>query len=72
MNIDIQAFRTNANVLINQKLGEHGDGYPFDDENGLLAHAFTAGTSPIAGDTHFDEAEFWTLGKGRGQYFQIP
>ena len=54
-------------IFILYLAGEHGDGYPFDQKDGLLAHAFTAGTSAIAGDTHFDESEFWTLGKGRGK-----
>jgi peptidoglycan hydrolase-like protein with peptidoglycan-binding domain len=53
-------------IVIRFVAGDHGDGNPFDGASGVLAHAFfppvpPTAPQPIQGDTHFDEAEAWTI-----------
>ena len=53
-------------IIIRFVAGDHGDGFAFDGTNGILAHAFFPpvppnSAQPIQGDTHFDEAETWTI-----------
>jgi peptidoglycan hydrolase-like protein with peptidoglycan-binding domain len=57
-----------AEIIIRFVAGDHGDGTTnaFDGASGVLAHAFfppVPPNSPVAiqGDTHFDEAETWTI-----------
>jgi hypothetical protein len=45
--------------------GDHGDGYPFVPQGGILAHTFypfPVNPEPIAGNMHFNTDESWKIG----------
>src|SRR5213593_1282978 len=50
-------------IVIRFVAGNHGDGSNFDGPSGILAHGFypPPNGGALAGDTHFDEAETWTV-----------
>ena len=53
----------NPHIVIRFAAGDHSDGNAFDGPSGVLAHAYypPPGGGALAGDTHFDEAEAWSV-----------
>ena len=56
-------FGSTPDIVIRFVSADHGDGNAFDGAGAVLAHAFypPPGGGAFAGDTHFDEAETWTV-----------
>lgn len=54
-----------ADILLNFAAADHGDGYAFDGNGGVLAHAFYPAASAAVderyGDVHFDADETWRV-----------
>lgn len=52
-----------ADIRISWETNNHGDGFPFDGNGGVLAHGFfpPPNAGNLAGDIHFDDAENWNL-----------
>lgn len=55
------SMASNPDIIIRFVTGDHGDGSPFDGGGGVLAHAFYPEQGAISGDSHFDDAETWSV-----------
>ncbi|XP_045107012.1 matrix metalloproteinase-2-like isoform X1 [Portunus trituberculatus] len=57
---------TDADIIIFFASHAHGDGYPFDYNGGILAHAFYPYEfGSYGGDVHFDESEKWIIANSK-------
>ncbi|HTA71893.1 MAG TPA: matrixin family metalloprotease [Bryobacteraceae bacterium] len=55
----------NQTIAVLFASGDHGDGYPFVPQGGILAHTFypfPINPEPIAGNMHFNTDESWKIG----------
>lgn len=62
----ISKVGSGGDIVLSFAVGDHGDGYPFDGVNGVLAHAFYP---PYGGDVHFDDSETWSSSGSGGYHF---
>lgn len=62
-NLNFNEVANNADIVISWGVGNHGDGFPFDGVNGVLAHAYfpPPNGGSLSGDIHFDDDETWSL-----------
>lgn len=57
------SLTNNPDIIIRFTTGDHEDDFPFDGVGNVLAHAFfpPPNGGSLAGDTHFDDAETWSV-----------
>ncbi|KAK0080839.1 hypothetical protein PV325_013240 [Microctonus aethiopoides] len=58
--LSIIDYANENEIVLQNRPGYHGDGYPFDGRGQILAHAFFPGRDR-GGDAHFDKEEIWLL-----------